>query len=159
MPAVNSGDTAWMLASSALVLFMTPGLALFYGGMGRSKNVLSTIMYSVICMGVVTLLWGLVGYTMAFGSDIGGVIGGLDFVGMQHVYGTVSHWAPTRSAAGVRRLPVHVRDHRPGADHRRVRRAHEVRRVGCAHERVVAARVRARSRTGCGVAVGCSIWA
>ncbi len=93
--AINTGDTAWMLASSALVLFMTPGLALFYGGMVRAKNVLSTIMYSVICMGVVTVLWGLVGYTLAFGSDIGGVIGGLDFLGMQHVYGTVSHWAPT----------------------------------------------------------------
>jgi ammonium transporter, Amt family len=95
MPAVNSGDTAWMLAASALVLFMTPGLALFYGGMGRSKNVLSTIMYSVISMGVVSLLWGLVGYTLAFGRDIGGVIGGFDFLGMQHVYGTTSQWAPT----------------------------------------------------------------
>jgi ammonium transporter, Amt family len=95
MPAINSGDTAWMLASTALVLFMTPGLALFYGGMGRSKNVLSTIMYSFICMGVVTVLWGLLGYTLAFGSDIGGVIGGLDFAGMRNVYGSVSSWAPT----------------------------------------------------------------
>lgn len=95
MPAVNTGDTAWMLASAALVLFMTPGLALFYGGMGRAKNVLSTIMYSVICMGIVSVLWGLLGYTLAFGSDIGGVIGGFDFVGMQNIYGTVSELAPT----------------------------------------------------------------
>ena len=99
MHAVNPGDTAWLLTSSAFVLFMTPGLALFYGGMVRAKNVLSTIMYSLICMGVVSLLWGLVGYTIAFGSDIGGVIGGPDFVGMQHVYGSVSQWAPSVPAA------------------------------------------------------------
>lgn len=95
MQAVNSGDTAWLITSSALVLFMTPGLALFYGGMGRAKNVLSTIMYSVICMGVVSVLWGLLGYSLAFGSDIGGVIGGLDFAGMRNIYGTVSSLAPT----------------------------------------------------------------
>jgi Amt family ammonium transporter len=99
MHAVNTGDTAWLLASSALVLFMTPGLALFYAGMVRSKNALSTIMYSFICMGVVAVLWGLLGYTLAFGSDIGGVIGGLDFAAMRNVYGQVSPWAPTVPAA------------------------------------------------------------
>ena len=95
LPKIDPGDTAWLLTSAAFVLFMTPGLALFYGGMVRAKNVLSTFMYSVICMGVVTILWGLLGYTIAFGSDVHGVIGGLDFLGMQNVYGTVSHWAPT----------------------------------------------------------------
>ena len=95
MHAINTGDTAWLLTSSALVLFMTPGLALFYGGMVRAKNVLSTLMYSFICMGVVTLLWALLGYTLAFGHDIGGVIGGLDFAGMSNVYNTVSSYAPT----------------------------------------------------------------
>ena len=99
MHAVNNGDTSWLLVSSALVLFMTPGLALFYGGMVRAKNVLSTIMYSFICMGVVTILWVLLGYTLAFGHDIGGVIGGLDFAAMRNVYGQVSSYAPTVPAA------------------------------------------------------------
>src|SRR5882672_7568297 len=65
----NSGDTAWMLASSALVLLMTPGLAFFYGGMVRAKGVLNMIMMSVSAMGVVTVLWVLYGYSMAFGTD------------------------------------------------------------------------------------------
>jgi ammonium transporter, Amt family len=84
-----------MLTSAALVLFMTPGLALFYAGMVRGKNVLSTIMYSFVAMGVVTVLWALLGYTIAFGHDIGGVVGGLDFVAMRDVIGHVSPWAPT----------------------------------------------------------------
>ncbi|NTW29479.1 MAG: ammonium transporter [Coriobacteriia bacterium] len=96
---MNPADTAWMLASSAMVLFMTPGLALFYGGMVRSKNVLSTIMYSLICMGVVSILWALLGYTLAFGPDHFGIIGGLDFAGMRGITGAISHWAPTVPAA------------------------------------------------------------
>ncbi len=84
-----------MITSAALVLFMTPGLALFYGGMVRGKNVLSTIMYSLIAMGVVTVLWAMLGYTIAFGHDIGGVVGGLDFAGMRDVLGHVSPYAPT----------------------------------------------------------------
>ncbi len=73
---MNSGDTAFLLVSSALVLLMTPGLALFYGGMVRSKNVLSTLMHSFVCMGIVTIVWVLWGYSLAFGDDIGGFIGG-----------------------------------------------------------------------------------
>ena len=68
---LDTGDTAWMLASAALVLFMTPGLALFYGGMTRQKNILSTIMHSFFIMGIVSVQWVLVGYTLAFGPDIG----------------------------------------------------------------------------------------
>jgi ammonium transporter, Amt family len=68
-----------------LVMLMTPGLALFYGGMVRSKNVLSTIMMSFICLGVVGILWALYGYSLAFGGDIGGIIGGLDFIGLRNV--------------------------------------------------------------------------
>ncbi|NNH72703.1 ammonium transporter [Nocardia uniformis] len=71
----DSGDTAWMLTSAALVLLMTPGLAFFYGGMVRSKNVLNMIMMSVSAMGVVTVLWVLYGYSMAFGTDKGSLIG------------------------------------------------------------------------------------
>ncbi|MCG5054307.1 MAG: ammonium transporter [Myxococcales bacterium] len=73
---IDTGDTAWILVSTALVLLMTPGLAFFYGGMVRTKNVLSTIMHSLFAMGLVTLVWVTVGYTLAFGSDKGGVIGG-----------------------------------------------------------------------------------
>jgi ammonium transporter, Amt family len=82
---VDTGDTAWVLASTALVLFMTPGLALFYGGMVRAKNVLGTLMHSVFAMGLMAILWVVVGYTLAFGSDAGGLIGGLDFLGFRDV--------------------------------------------------------------------------
>ncbi|MBU1231224.1 MAG: ammonium transporter [Proteobacteria bacterium] len=77
---MNAADTAFVLICSALVMFMTPGLALFYGGMVRSKNVLATIMQSFILLGLVSVLWAVAGYTLAFGHDIGGVIGGLDFL-------------------------------------------------------------------------------
>ena len=82
---LDTGDTAWVLASSALVLFMTPGLALFYGGMVRAKNVLGTLMHSVFAMGLVSVLWVLVGYTIAFGPSVGGLIGGFDFLGFSGV--------------------------------------------------------------------------
>src|SRR6476646_2788019 len=87
MPELNSGDTAWVLAASALVLFMTPGLAFFYGGFVRNKNVLGTIMQSFIVMGVVGVLWVIVGYSLAFGPDVGdwGLIGDLHFFGLRHV--------------------------------------------------------------------------
>jgi ammonium transporter, Amt family len=71
----DTGDTAWMLASSALVLLMTPGLAFFYGGMVRSRSVLNMIMMSVSAMGVVTVLWALYGYSMAFGNDVANLFG------------------------------------------------------------------------------------
>jgi Amt family ammonium transporter len=76
-PALNTGDTAWMLVSSALVLLMIPGLALFYGGMVRQKNVLSTFMHSFVAMGIVGVQWAVVGYSLAFGGDVGhmGLIG------------------------------------------------------------------------------------
>ncbi len=76
---INSGDTAWILASSALVLFMTPGLALFYGGMTRQKNLLSTLMHSFFMIGIISIQWVVIGYTLAFGTDVGQVIGGLDY--------------------------------------------------------------------------------
>ena len=72
---MNSGDVAWMLTASALVLLMTPGLSFFYGGMVSSKNVVSTMLQSVIALGVISLLWVAVGFSLAFGDDIGGVIG------------------------------------------------------------------------------------
>jgi Amt family ammonium transporter len=85
MPEIDTGDTAWLLMSTALVMFMTPGLALFYGGLVRTKNVLGTIMQSFIALGVVSVIWVLIGYTLAFGKDVGGLIGGLEFWGFQGV--------------------------------------------------------------------------
>ena len=82
---IDSGDTAWMLVATALVMLMTPGLALFYGGLVRSKNVLGTMMQSFICLGVVSILWVLYGYSMAFGDDIAGIIGGGTWLGLKGV--------------------------------------------------------------------------
>ncbi|MDQ1392966.1 MAG: ammonium transporter, Amt family [Acidimicrobiaceae bacterium] len=79
---MNSGDTAWVLASAALVLFMTPGLAFFYGGMVRAKNVLGMLMQNFFCMGIISVLWMLVVFSLAFGDDHGGLIGGFDFAGL-----------------------------------------------------------------------------
>ncbi len=83
--SLNSADTVWLLISSALVMLMTPGVALFYGGMVRRKNVLSTMMMSLVALALVGLLWMLYGYSLSFGPDIGGIIGGLDFVGLRQV--------------------------------------------------------------------------
>jgi len=82
---MNTGDIAFMLIATAMVMLMTPGLALFYGGLVRSKNVLGTIMHSIICLGVVSVLWVFYGYSLAFAPDIGGFIGNLQFVGLHGV--------------------------------------------------------------------------
>jgi Amt family ammonium transporter len=85
-PKIDKGDTAWMLTCSALVLMMTiPGLFLFYGGLVRSKNVLGTIMHSFIIVAVITIQWALWGYTLAFGPDVGGIVGGLTWFGLNGV--------------------------------------------------------------------------
>lgn len=82
---VNSADIAWMLMSSALVMLMTPGVALFYGGMVRRKNILSTLIMSFMCLGLVGILWLLYGYSLSFSPDHFGIIGGLDFIGLKNV--------------------------------------------------------------------------
>lgn len=85
-PQVNSGDTAWLLTSSALVLMMTiPGLFLFYGGLVRGKNVLGTIMQSFVIVALISVQWVLFGYSLAFGPDIGGIVGSLAWVGLNGV--------------------------------------------------------------------------
>jgi Amt family ammonium transporter len=95
MSVINPGDTAWLLVSTALVMLMTPGLALFYGGMVSGKNVLSTFMHSFFAMALVSVQWALIGYSLAFGQTHGGYIGGLDYVFLQGVgvepHGTVPH--------------------------------------------------------------------
>ena len=87
MPAsgINSGDTAWLLISTALVMFMTPGLALFYGGMVQRKNVLSTFMHCFFALGIVSVQWAVIGYSLAFGKTHAGLIGGFDYVFMSGV--------------------------------------------------------------------------
>jgi Amt family ammonium transporter len=82
---VDTGDTAWILVSTALVMLMTPGLAMFYGGMVRRKNVLGTIMHSFIAIALVSVQWLLIGYSLAFGPDIKGIIGNLSWAGLQGV--------------------------------------------------------------------------
>ena len=74
-PHYNTGDIAWMLMSTALVLIMTPGLAFFYGGMVNKKNVISTMLQSIVCMVIITVIWGIFGFSLAFGDSIGGIIG------------------------------------------------------------------------------------
>ncbi len=97
LAALNGADTAWMLVASALVLFMTPGLSFFYGGMVSFKNVVSTMLQSFISLGVVSLLWVFVGFSLAFGDSLGGVIGNPTtfFMFSNVTLGTNSALAPT----------------------------------------------------------------
>lgn len=96
MPSINSGDTAWILASSALVLFMTPGLAFFYGGLVRNKNVITTLYQVFAVILIVSVQWVLFGYSLAFGPDVGHVVGSLSWVLFHHVGGAPDpNYAPT----------------------------------------------------------------
>jgi Amt family ammonium transporter len=103
MQAINSGDTAWVLASAALVLFMTPGLAIFYGGMVRAKSALNMMMMSFAAMGVTTIIWVLYGYSLAFGKSNGGIIGSFDHLGLSstldQVTGPEGHQIPVLAFA------------------------------------------------------------
>ncbi|WP_238948042.1 ammonium transporter [Clostridium sp. YIM B02569] len=92
---INFGDSSFILICSALVLLMTPGLAFFYGGMVRRKNVLNTLMSSFFICGLASVMWVLIGYSLAFGDNIGGIIGGLNFFGFNGVGGDPSSYAPT----------------------------------------------------------------
>lgn len=100
---INSGDTAWVLASSALVLFMTPGLAIFYGGMVRAKSALNMMMMSFAAIGVTTIIWVLYGYSLTFGTSHGGWIGDLSHLGLggtlDQVVGAEGHQIPTLAFA------------------------------------------------------------
>jgi Amt family ammonium transporter len=98
MQGLNSGDTAWMLVSAAMVLFMTPGLAAFYSGMVRKKNVLSTTMHSVFAMGTVSIIWALFGYSLAFSDGKGALapfIGGLSYLGLNGIGNQLAPLAAT----------------------------------------------------------------
>lgn len=93
--SIDSGDTTWILISTAMVMLMTPGLALFYGGMVRRKNVLSTMMMSFAVLALVGLLWVIYGYSLSFGTDTGGIIGGFNFLGLNGVGQAPSGYAST----------------------------------------------------------------
>src|SRR3990167_6650932 len=82
---VDAGDTAWILASAALVMLMTPALGFFYGGLVRRKNVLATIMHSFFILCLISVQWVLWGYSLAFGPDVGSFIGDLSFLGLNDV--------------------------------------------------------------------------
>src|SRR5579859_2714074 len=82
---INSGDTAWVLTAAALVMIMTPAVGFFYGGMVRSKNVVSIIHQSIVILAIVSIQWVLIGYSLVFGKDLLGIIGGLNYIGLRHV--------------------------------------------------------------------------
>jgi Amt family ammonium transporter len=108
---VNAGDTAWVLASAALVMLMTPGLAFFYGGMVRSKSVLNMLMMNFVALGIVGVLWALYGFSLAFGNDIGGgLLGNLQFAGLANTVGQLVGFATTGESPvpwpGADALPV-----------------------------------------------------
>ena len=131
-----------MLVSAALVLLMTgPGLALFYGGLVRRKNILGTMMQSFAMMGLVTILWAVVGYSLAFGHG-NAFIGGFEHLFLRGVGLTPNpDYARHHPRADLHDLPAHVRHHHPGAHHRRLCRAHEVQRHGRLPLALVAARL------------------
>ncbi len=93
---INTGDTAWVLTAAALVMIMTPAVGFFYGGMVTSKNVVSVIKQTLLILGIVSVQWVLFGYSLVFGNDLGGVIGGLSFFGLRGV-----GYAPNASYAGT----------------------------------------------------------
>ena len=137
---IDSGDTAWMLASTALVMIMLPGLALFYGGLVRRKNVLSTIMHSFFGLALVSVVWVIVGFSLAFGPDV-------ERLG-HHRRPRLRRLHERRHGAEhglrgddpippVRRLPAHVRGDHARPHHRRVRRAQAVRRLRPVHRPLV----------------------
>jgi Amt family ammonium transporter len=95
MEVLNSGDIAWVLTSSALVLIMTPGLAFFYGGLVKRKNVVNTLISSIAIMGLASILWVLIGYSLSFSGDIGGIIGNLNWFGLSGVDAAPGPYAPT----------------------------------------------------------------
>ena len=145
-PVIDTGDTAWVLTASALVLMMTlPGLALFYGGLVRAKNVLNVLMQCFISAGVVGVLWILVGYSLAFGTG-NAFIGDLSKVGLA---GVTMDSVTANFATPPRNIPEYVfimfqamfAIITPGADPRRHRRAHEVQRLGRLHHHLAAGRL------------------
>ena len=160
-PTLSSANTGFMLICSALVLIMTPGLAFFYGGMVRVKSTLNMLMMSFISIGIVTILWVLYGFSMAFGTDTGGLIGwnsdwvGLSGIGLTRAVGRLHH-----PDLRLRGLPDDVRHHHARPDQRCARRPGEVHRVGAVHRPVGHGRLLPGRALGLGARMaGSSSWA
>ena len=118
---INAGDTAWILVCCSLVLLMTPALAFFYGGMVRRKNILSTLTLSYVFMALIGVQWVLYGYSLAFGKDIGGFIGGLNYSGIERRRGRAQPGLrQNHSPESICRLSDDVCGDHPGPDHRRL---------------------------------------
>ncbi|WP_430783954.1 ammonium transporter [Actinoplanes sp. G11-F43] len=108
-PTIDTGNTAWLLISSAIVLLMTPGLALFYGGLNRSKGVLNMIMMSFSAMGLISILWFFYGFSLAFGSDVGSVIGNVgDYLGTKTFLGEGDLWGASAENPSGTGIPLYV---------------------------------------------------
>ena len=154
--AQSAGDNAWMLVSAALVLLMTgPGLALFYGGLVRRKNVLSTMMHSFIMMGLITVLWAFVGYSLVF-SEGTPFIGGLKYAFLNGVGTDPNRGLRRHDPAGdFHDLSADVRRHYAGADFGRLCGADEVQRYGCCLRRCGRWWFTSRWRTWCGERAAC----
>lgn len=103
--AVDKADTVWVLISAALIMLMTPGLAFFYGGLVRRKNVLSVLMQCFMIMCLLSLQWVLFGYSLAFGPDIKGSIGDLSWAGLRNVSGSLPHWDPATASSYAGTIP------------------------------------------------------
>lgn len=103
MGSIDRADTVWVLVSAALVMLMTPALGFFYGGLARRKNVLATIMHSFFILALISVQWVLIGYTLAFGTDVKGwgIIGGFDWLGLQHVTAEPSAFYATTIPQGA----------------------------------------------------------
>ncbi len=148
--AQTAGDNAWMLVSSALVLMMSgPGLALFYGGLVRKKNVLGTMMQTFAMMGVITILWALVIYSLAF-SDGNAFIGGFGNIFLHGVGAEPGCLRRHDSCPDLHGLPDDVCHHYAGVDLRRLRRAHEVFGHAGLHHPVDAVRLQPHGAHGLG---------
>ncbi|MFC7534258.1 ammonium transporter [Actinoplanes sp. GCM10030250] len=108
-PTIDTGNTAWLLISSAIVLLMTPGLALFYGGLNRSKGVLNMMMMSFSAMGLVSVLWFFYGFSLAFGTDTGSVIGNVgDYLGTKTFLGEADLWGASAENPSGTGIPLYV---------------------------------------------------
>jgi hypothetical protein len=141
---MESGDIAWVLVSAALVLFMTPGLAFFYGGMDRSRSVLNMLMMNFWCLLTIPILWVIVGYSIAAGDFDASWFGGFDAAFLSNVDIADGGWDAVDD-----RLPGHVRGDHAGADLGCGRGPHEVHGVGDLRSRVDAAGVRTGVQVGC----------
>jgi Amt family ammonium transporter len=108
---ISAGDTAWMLISTALVLFIMPGLALFYGGLVGAKNVVATMVQSFAAIGLISLLWAVIGYSLAFGWDHWGVIGSRQNVMLRDVNGKPRRVGADDSVPCLHGFPDEVRCH------------------------------------------------